>query len=95
MKKNQNMPLNLREKNNSRIAFLCSVAVLVVLVVFFRQLDYAMIQEPAEEAKRIAAEKKAEEKKKANTPVVTTASVVAVGDNLYHDSLLLLSLIHI
>lgn len=89
MKKNQNMPLNLREKNNSRIAFLCSVAVLVVLVVFFRQLDYAMIQKPAEEAKRIAAEKKAEEKKKANTPVVTTASVVAVGDNLYHDSLLL------
>lgn len=89
MKKNKNMPLNLREKSNSRIVFFSAVIVLVVLVIFFRQLDYNMIQKPAEAAKREAAQKKAEEKKKANTPTVTTATVIAVGDNLYHESLLL------
>ncbi len=88
MKKNKNMPLNLREKNNSRAVFFSAVIVLVVLVGIFRQLDYNMIQKPAEAAKREAAQKKAEEKKKANTPTVTTATVIAVGDNLYHDSLL-------
>lgn len=88
MKKNKNVPLNLREKSNSRIAFICSVAVLAVLVIFFHQLDYNMIQKPADQSKKEAAAKKAEAKKAANTPKVTTASVIAVGDNLYHDSLL-------
>ena len=86
MKKNKNVPLNLRERSNSRIAFICSVAVLAVLVIFFHQLDYNMIQKPADQAKKEAAQKKAEAKKAANTPKVTTASVIAVGDNLYHDS---------
>lgn len=88
MKKNKNIPLNLREKNNSRIAFFCSVAVLVVLVILFHQLDYTLIQKPAEAAKQEALHKKAEAEKKANTPEITTASVIAVGDNLYHDHLL-------
>ena len=56
MKKNKNMPLNLREKSNSRIVFFSAVIVLVVLVIFFRQLDYNMIQKPAEAAKREAAQ---------------------------------------
>ena len=88
MKKNKNVPLNLRERSNSRIAFICSVAVLAVLVIFFHQLDYNMIRKPADQAKKEAAQKKAEAKKAASTPKVTTASVIAVGDNLYHDSLL-------
>ena len=58
MKKNKNMPLNLREKNNSRAVFFSAVIVLVVLVGIFRQLDYNMIQKPAEAAKREAAQKK-------------------------------------
>lgn len=88
MKDNKNIPLNFREKSNSRIAFICSVAVLAILVLLFRQLDYNLIQKPAEAAKREAAQKKAEAEKAANTPKVTTASVIAVGDNLYHESLL-------
>lgn len=89
MKKNQNIPLNYREKSNSRIALLCSVAVLVVLVLFFHQLDYTLVQKPEEEAARQAEEEKAAAELAANTPEVTTATVVAVGDNLYHDNLLL------
>lgn len=89
MKKNQNIPLNYREKSNSRIALLCSVAVLVVLVLFFHQLDYTLIQKPREEAARQAEKEKAAAELAANTPEVSTASVIAVGDNLYHESLLL------
>lgn len=88
MKKNKNIPLNLREKSNSRIAFFCSVTVLVILVVLFLQLDYNLIQKPAETAKKEAAIKKAEAEKRANTPEVSTATVIAVGDNLYHGSLI-------
>ena len=88
MKKNQNIPLNYRERNNSRIALICSVAVLVVLVLFFHQLDYVLIQKPQDEAARQAEEEKAAAELAANTPEVTTASVIAVGDNLYHDNII-------
>lgn len=64
MKKNKNIPLNLREKSNSRIAFFCSVTVLVILVVLFLQLDYNLIQKPAETAKKEAAIKKSRSRKK-------------------------------
>lgn len=87
-KNNNNIPLNYKEKNNSRIALFCSIAVLIVLVLVFRQLDYNLIQKPADEAKKQEAREKAEKKKAENTPTVTTASVVAVGDNLYHDILI-------
>lgn len=87
MKKNQNIPLNYKEKSNSRISFFCSVVVLLLLVLLFRQMDYTLIRKPAREAAKAAeaARKKAEEE--ANTPVVTTANVIAVGDNLYHSRL--------
>lgn len=88
MKKNQNIPLNYKEKNNSRIALLCSVVVLVLLVLFFHQLDNVLIQKPREEAARKQEEEKAAAELAANTPEVTTASVIAVGDNLYHDNLI-------
>ena len=40
MKKNKNIPLNLREQINSRIGLICSVVLLVLLVAGLRQLDY-------------------------------------------------------
>ena len=49
MKKN-NIPLNFREKNNSRISLLCSAAVLIVLVFLMHQLDYGLITKPEEKA---------------------------------------------
>ena len=88
MKKNKNIPLNLREQVNSRIGLICSVVVLILLVLIFHQLDYNLIQKPADEAKKLEEQKKAEAEEAAKTPVVTTASVIAVGDNLYHQSLI-------
>ena len=86
MKKN-NIPLNFREKNNSRISLLCSAAVLIVLVFLIHQLDYGLITKPEEKAAQEAQKKEEEAKKAAETPEITTASVIAVGDNLYHSKL--------
>ena len=86
MKKN-NIPLNFREKNNSRISLLCSAAVLIVLVFLMHQLDYGLITKPEEKAAQEAQKKEEEAKKAAETPEITTASVIAVGDNLYHSKL--------
>ena len=86
MKKN-NIPLNFREKNNSRISLLCSAAVLIVLVFLMHQLDYGLITKPEEKAAQEAQKKDEEAKKAAETPEITTASVIAVGDNLYHSKL--------
>ena len=44
MKKNKNIPLNLREQMNSRIGLTCSIILLVLLVIAFRQLDYNLIE---------------------------------------------------
>lgn len=46
MKKNKNIPLNLREQMNSRIGLTCSIILLVLLVIAFRQLDYNLIEKP-------------------------------------------------
>lgn len=81
MKKN-NMPLNLRERINSRISLLCSVIVLVLLVLVMHQMDYTLIHKPQKEAAEAAALKEQQDKIKAETPVISTASVIAVGDNL-------------
>ena len=86
MKKN-NMPLNLRERINSRISLLCSVIVLVLLVLVMHQMDYTLIRKPQKEAAEAAALKEQQDKIKAETPVISTASVIAVGDNLYHSKL--------
>lgn len=86
MKKN-NIPLNYKEKSNSRISFLISIVVLCVLVLLFHQLDNQLIRKPAQQAAKLAQQKKQEEEEAANTPEITTASVIAVGDNLYHSSL--------
>lgn len=86
MKKN-NIPLNFKEQINSRISLFCSVAVLLILFVLIHQLDHSLITKPEKEAVEAAAleQKKAEEA--ATTPIVSTATVIAVGDNLYHGSL--------
>lgn len=88
MKKNNNIPLNYKEKSNSRISLLCSILVLAVLVLLFHQLDYHMIRKPAREAAEAAALQKKKAEEEANTPKVSTASVIAVGDNLYHGTLI-------
>ena len=54
MKKN-NMPLNLRERINSRISLLCSVIVLVLLVLVMHQMDYTLIRKPQKESAEAAA----------------------------------------
>ena len=64
MKKNKNIPLNLREQINSRIGLICSVVLLVLLVAGLRQLDYNLIEKPKEEAAK-AAQEEAEAAKKA------------------------------
>lgn len=86
MKKN-NIPLNYKEKNNSKISFICSIVTLVILVFIFHQLDYILIQKPKKEAVEAAALAKKKAEEEANTPVISTASVIAVGDNLYHTKL--------
>ena len=85
MKKN-NIPLNFQEKINSRISLLCSIVVMVLLVLVIHQLDYTLIRKPQKEAAEAASLKEEQEKIAAETPEISTASVIAVGD---------LSLIHI
>ena len=86
MKKN-NIPLNFREKINSRISLLCSVVVLLLLVLVFHQVDYTLVSKPQKEAVEAAALEEQKEKEAAETPEISTASVIAVGDNLYHSKL--------
>ena len=88
MKKNKNIPLNLKEQINSRIGLICSIVVMILLVFVFHQLDYQIIQKPADQAAKEAEQKKLEAEKAAKAPEISTATVIAVGDNLYHDSLI-------
>ena len=88
MKKNKNIPLNLKEQINSRIGLICSIVVMILLVFVFHQLDYQIIQKPADQASKEAEQKKLEAEKAARAPEISTATVIAVGDNLYHDSLI-------
>ena len=89
MKKRDNIPLNYKERLNSRTSFLVSVAVLIVLCLIFNQMDYTMIRQPAAQARKAAdAQKQKEEAEAVAAPEVTTATVLAVGDNLVQPSLL-------
>ena len=84
----ENIPLNFRERSNARTSLLASVIVLAVLVILFNQLDYRLIRKPAIDAQKKAAAAKEKPETTATTNNVTTASVIAVGDNLYHQSLI-------
>lgn len=83
MKKN-NIPLNFREKINSRISLLCSAVILVLLVLVIHQIDYTLIEKPQKEAEQLEEE---QVQKEADTPEISTANVIAVGDNLFFTSL--------
>lgn len=84
----ENIPLNFRERSNARASLLASVIVLAVLVILFNQLDYRMIRKPAIDAQKKSAAAKEKPETTATTSDVTTASVIAVGDNIYHQSLI-------
>ena len=84
----ENIPLNFRERSNARTSLLASVIVLAVLVILFNQLDYRLIRKPAIDAQKKAAAAKEKPETTTTTSDVTTASVIAVGDNLYHQSLI-------
>lgn len=84
----ENIPLNFRERSNARASLLASVIVLAVLVILFNQLDYRMIRKPAIDAQKKSAAAKEKPETTATTSDVTTASVIAVGDTLYHQSLI-------
>ncbi len=88
MKRNRNTPLNYIERRNSFISLAASVVVLAALILLFHQLDYQMVQKPLDEAQKQQEEELLAQEEQASAPVVTTATVIAVGDNLYHGSLL-------
>ena len=85
MKRTDYTPLNIIEKMNSKISLLCSIAALVILVLLFYRLDKKLLQKPAEESQSVEMET---EKTRDYASEVTTATVIAVGDNLYHDALI-------
>lgn len=88
MKNNRNTPLNLKEKNHSKISFIGSCVVLILLLLLFNQMDYTMIRKPAKDAAKAAEEAQKKEEEAATMPVTSKASVIAVGDNLCYGALL-------
>ncbi|MCF0132744.1 MAG: CapA family protein [Blautia sp.] len=88
MKNKYHMPLNFIERKNSKISLLCSIAALIFLFLTFYLIDYNLIRKPAILAQKQAEAEKKEEEKYMNTTFVSEASVIAVGDNLYHGTLL-------
>ena len=83
-----NIPLNFRERSTARTSLIASIVVLAFLVLFFNQLDYRLIRKPAIDAQKKTAAMKEQQKTEAAATETTTASVIAVGDNLYHQSLI-------
>lgn len=87
-KNNNNIPLNYKEKSFSRISFLCSVIVLAVLLLLFYEIDYVTIRRPAIEAGEAAKKAQEEQETAAREPVVTTATIVAVGNTSFSGSII-------
>lgn len=86
MKKKNDTTLNKKHLAKTQISFVCSVAILIIFILLFHSLDHSLVIKPIQEAQEAAEAKKQEEK--ANTPKISTASVIAVGDNLFHDSVI-------
>lgn len=87
MKRNDNLPLNMIDKMNSRVSMIVSAVVLAVVCLVFNQIDYHMIRKPAEEAYEMT--KASQDEQETGTAsgtrsetVSASATVVAVGDNL-------------
>ena len=89
MKHNDYTPLNIRERRSSRVSFWSSILFLAAAFLALRFMDYQLVKQPQiqeqneleakEEGSLIPVEEKAQ---------VSKATVIAVGDNLYHNSLI-------
>lgn len=88
MRKNKNMPLNHIERSRSKISLFCSIICLLLVFFIIFEIDNALIRKPAKEAAQEIARQEKEAEKAASIPHVSTASVVAVGDNYYQEYLL-------
>ena len=82
------IPLDFRARSNARLSLLASIVVLAILVLFFNQMDYRLIRKPAIDARKKATISKEKQETTTTTGETTTASVIAVGDNLYHQRLI-------
>lgn len=86
MKHKDNIPLNFKEKSNSKISLITSIIVLSVLFFFFRELDYSLVQKPKKEAAIQAEKERMAAEEAANAPIITSVDILAVGDNtVYND----------
>lgn len=81
MKDRNNIPLNFKEKSNSKISLTASIIVLILFFALFRQLDYHLVQKPAKEAAIQEENERLAAQEAANAPITTSAHIVAVGDN--------------
>lgn len=88
MRKNKNLPLNHIERNHSKISLFCSIICLFLVFFLICEIDNIMIRKPAKEAAQEIARQEKEAEKVASIPQVSTASVIAVGDNYYQEYLL-------
>ena len=83
-RRKKNLPLNFTERSKAKVSLICSIVVLVLLCIVFRQMDQMFVKQEAEkEQKRQEEEAKAQ----AESREVYTANIAAVGDNLYGSSL--------
>ena len=86
MKHNDNTPLNIIEKANARISLFCSILVLIAAALLLCLLDYRLIKKPELDRRKRNEVQSEQSQEKEETVTVTTAKVIAVGDNLYHTS---------
>lgn len=82
-----NLPLNITEKNRSRVSLLCSIAVMLLVSFLISRIDYTLIDKPRIQAEREAEKARIQAEKEAAQTTVTTATVVAVGNNLLDTTL--------
>lgn len=88
MKKN-NIPLNFKEKNKSKISLVCSIAVLLLLCILLHFIDKSAADAQEKEAKaQAAAQAKAEAEADALKTPNYTVTVGAVGNNIYDTDLI-------
>ncbi len=88
MKRTDYTPLNIIERMNSKISLISSIAALVLFVLIFSFIDYEMVQKPVLDQQKQEEESAETKRRLTEDNVVSSVSVVAVGDNLYHDSLI-------
>lgn len=88
MKHKDNIPLNFKEKSNSKISLITSIIVMIILFAFFRELDYNLVQKPKKEAAIQAEKERLAAEEAANAPIITSVDILAVGDNtVYNDNI--------